>query len=78
MRIEIRPALDDRVIDLRARGDFGVADVGKAFRTQQLLGDVLRSAAYRRLVQQPHGRRFERALGGLHRRGTKEDGTSGH
>src|SRR6516165_4357300 len=51
MRIEIGPTMHDRVIDLGARRDFRIADIGEAFRAQQLLGNVLRGAADRRLVQ---------------------------
>src|SRR5215469_7605467 len=56
MGTEIGLLLRQRLVDLRARPPFDVADVGEPFGTQQRLGDVLRSAADARVLFQPHGR----------------------
>src|SRR6516165_5486282 len=64
MGAEIGLVLRERLVDLRARCPFDVADVGEPFGAQQRLGDVLRSAADARVLFQPHGPGFEWSLFG--------------
>jgi hypothetical protein len=62
MSAEIYLAAGDRWIDLRARCALDIADVGEAFRPQQLLGDKLRRVAERRSFHKAHRGGFERSL----------------
>src|SRR5438309_11868375 len=65
MKIEIDPAMRDRIVNLYGRWGIDKADLSEALSVQQLLGDKLGGVADRGGPQQAHRRDFERPLRGI-------------